>query len=289
MWQGIAEQVSSSLRQPYIIRDHQPHSQTLTGRHYVVTDYEHPLFIRLAPRDQLERFTCEQHNLTSLARMAVLRVPQVVTCGLAADNAFIALEYLLLNEGDSTDWFGFGASLARLHHATDQAMYGWDEDNYLGQLRQPNRWEKRWATFFAEQRIGWQLQLLAEKRQLGDSLDINTLIDITQRRLNNHQPKSALLHGDLWRGNTSFTGHYPVLFNPCCYYGDREVDIAMTELYADYPADFYAGYQSIWPLPCGYAERRDLYQLYYRLCHYNQWGETYRPAAEAALTRFLAT
>jgi fructosamine-3-kinase len=31
---------------------------------------------------------------------------------------------------------------------------------------QPNAWQRRWSTFFAEQRIGWQLELAAERAAL---------------------------------------------------------------------------------------------------------------------------
>ncbi|WP_411979313.1 fructosamine kinase family protein, partial [Vibrio sp. 378] len=45
----------------------------------------------------------------------------------------------------------------------EQKEFGFDTDNYLGSTLQPNQWHKKWCMFFAEQRIGWQLQLLKEK------------------------------------------------------------------------------------------------------------------------------
>jgi len=38
----------------------------------------------------------------------------------------------------------------------------------------------------------------------------------------------------------------PVIFDPACYYGDREADLAMTELFGGFSQDFYAAYQAVW-------------------------------------------
>ena len=41
----------------------------------------------------------------------------------------------------------------------------------------------------------------------------------------------------------------PVIFDPASYYGDREVDIAMTYLFGGFNNDFYNGYNNEWKLP----------------------------------------
>jgi hypothetical protein len=43
-----------------------------------------------------------------------------------------------------------------------------------------------------------------------------------------------------------------VIFDPACYYGDREADIAMAELFGGFPISFHAAYRSAWPLDSGY-------------------------------------
>jgi fructosamine-3-kinase len=40
---------------------------------------------------------------------------------------------------------------------------------------------------------------------------------------------------------TDSTGQ-AIIYDPACYYGDREADIAMTELFGGFGADFYAAY-----------------------------------------------
>ena len=80
----------------------------------------------------------------------------------------------------------------------------------------------------------------------------------------------------------------PVLFDPAVYYGDRETDIAMTELFGGFPAAFYAAYRESYPLDPGYDVRKTLYNLYHILNHLNLFGGGYRHQAEQMMSRLLA-
>ena len=103
------------------------------------------------------------------------------------------------------------------------------------------------------------------------------------------QPTVSLLHGDLWSGNYNFdeTGQ-PVIFDPAVYYGDRETDIAMTELFGGFPGSFYAAYRAVYPLDAGYATRKTLYNLYHILNHLNLFGRGYLSQAEQMMGSLLA-
>ncbi len=91
----------------------------------------------------------------------------------------------------------------------------------------------------------------------------------------------SLLHGDLWGGNHGYLPDgSPVLFDPAPYVGDRECDLAMSELFGGFSPDFQAAYRAAWPLDAGYATRRTLYNLYHILNHANLFGGGY--AAQAA-------
>jgi fructosamine-3-kinase len=70
----------------------------------------------------------------------------------------------------------------------------------------------------------------------------------------------------LWSGNAASdsTGQ-AIIYDPACYYGDREADIAMTELFGGFGADFYAAYNEHGPLDAGYKARKTLYNLYHIL------------------------
>ena len=80
----------------------------------------------------------------------------------------------------------------------------------------------------------------------------------------------------------------PVIFDPACYFGDREADLAMTELFGGFAPAFYAAYRDTWPLDAGYAVRRDLYNLYHVLNHLNLFGGGYRAQAEGMIARLLS-
>ncbi len=79
-----------------------------------------------------------------------------------------------------------------------------------------------------------------------------------------------------------------MLFDPACYYGDREADLAMTELFGGFPPAFYSAYRDTWPVDAGYGVRRDLYNLYHVLNHLNLFGGGYRAQAEGMIERLLS-
>ena len=102
--------------------------------------------------------------------------------------------------------------------------------------------------------------------------------------LKGHQPAPSLLHGDLWSGNAGFTPEGPVVFDPAVYYGDREADLAMTELFGGFPLEFYRAYNEAWPLAEGYQQRKHLYNLYHLLNHLNLFGGGYLGQVMASLS-----
>ena len=194
------------------------------------------------------------------AAMSGIDVPQVYAVGSDRDYSFVVMEYLPPRPLDAHNAFLLGQQLAHLHQWSDQPQFGLDFDNDLSTTPQPNAWQRRWSVFFAEQRIGWQLELAAEKGlHFGD---IDTLVDVVQQRLANHQPQPSLLHGDLWSGNCALGPDGPYIFDPACYWGDRECDLAMLPMHPEQPPQIYDGYQSVSPLPAGFLDRQPIYQLY---------------------------
>jgi protein-ribulosamine 3-kinase len=103
-----------------------------------------------------------------------------------------------------------------------------------------------------------------------------------------YAPRASLLHGDLWKGNADFLADgTPVVFDPAVYRGDREADIAMTELFGGFAASFYAAYNEAWPLDPGYRTRKHLYKLYHLLNHLNLFGGGYLGQVRATLGLLL--
>jgi len=189
-----------------------------------------------------------------------VRVPRILDRG----PDFILLEQLDLKRDG--DWAGLARMLATLHRQTGP-RFGWHRDNFIGAAPQINSWRDDWATFFHECRIRPQLELA---RKNGFSIPFPK-----ENFLENHKPSPSLLHGDLWRGNAGFVEEGPVIFDPAVYYGDREAELAMTELFGGFPARFYEAYNEAFPLPDGYETRKHFYNLYHLLNHLNIFGAGY--------------
>ena len=196
------------------------------------------------------------------------------------------MEYLPPRPLDAHNAFLLGQQLAHLHEWSDQPQFGLDFDNDLSTTPQPNAWQRRWSNFFAEQRIGWQLELAAEKgMEFGD---IDAIVNHIQQRLSGHQPQPSLLHGDLWSNNCALGPNGPYIFDPACYWGDRECDLAMLPLHPDQPPQIYDGYQSVSPLPADFLDRQSVYQLYTLINRAILFGGQHFVTAQKALDHVLA-
>ncbi|MCG9760638.1 MULTISPECIES: fructosamine kinase family protein [Pseudoalteromonas] len=277
MWNKVNQQISESLHDAFELSSKQTLKSYGSKKLYKIADDTHQFLVKVAPIQALERFECEASNREKLIRDSDFLVADTITLGTSVEFCFIVLEWLELDHRNE-NWLECGQSLAKMHQRHEQEMFGLEEDNYIHELPQPNQWHKKWEVFFAEERIGWQLQLLAEKGII--LTDIDTFVEQLKPLLP-HQVQPSLVHGNFWHGNIGFSRQKPVLFSPACYYGDREVDIAMASLFAPLPDDFYRGYGSIYPLAENAAERLDIYRLYPLLVQANLFAGKYiRDAAE---------
>ena len=232
-------------------------------------------------------FIAEAAGLDAIAATHTLRVPQPVAHGSANAYSFLVLEYLELSpRGDARP---LGAQLAALHRCTS-SHFGFSQDNFIGTMPQSNGWKDNWIDFWREQRLGFQLRLAAQNGYGGQLQTLGEkLLDALPAFFASYSPQPALLHGDLWSGNYAFLADgTPVVFDPALYYGDRECDLAMTELFGGYPADFYAAYRAAYPLDAGYSVRKELYNLYHILNHANLFDGGYVRQAEQMMQRLLA-
>ena len=187
-------------------------------------------------------------------------------------------------------WGRFGAALADLHQrslACSDGRFGWHRDNVIGSGPQANGWLAGWGQFFAERRLGPQLALAAQAgRPLRQGA---TLLARLPGWLDQHGAEPCLVHGDLWAGNGGLLADgRGAIFDPAVYRGDREVDLAMAQLFGGFPASFFAGYASRWPLPPGHHHRREIYNLYHLLNHANLFGGGYWRQAQASIDALLS-
>ena len=81
------------------------------------------------------------------------------------------------------------------------------------------------------------------------------------------------------------TNGTPALYDPAVYYGHREIDLAMTELFGGFPSRFYEAYNANFPLEPDYKNRRLLYQLYPLMVHMNLFGGGYAAQVLKGLER----
>jgi fructosamine-3-kinase len=168
--------------------------------------------------------------------------------------------------------------------------YGWHRDNFIGPTPQLNAWHEHWPTFWRERRLAPQLALAARNGHGGPLQRAGErLLASVDTLLAGHAPAPSLLHGDLWSGNAGLLPDgTPVVFDPAVYVGDRECDLAMTELFGGFDADFHAAYRDALPLDHGYRVRRELYNLYHLLNHLNLFGQAYRAQCERTIALLLA-
>lgn len=244
-------------------------------------------FVKLNDAAHADMFAAEARGLRELRDSHSLRVPEPLCYGADAQSAWLVLEDLAL--GGSGDPAALGCGLATMHQVT-QEYFGWERDNTIGSTPQINTREGDWAVFWREHRLRFQLDL-AERHGFGGRLRARgeRLLDALPLLFAGHQPAASLLHGDLWSGNYAYThGGEPVIFDPAVYYGDREADIAMTELFGGFGRTFYVAYREAWPLDEGYAVRKTLYNLYHVLNHLNLFGGGYLSQAQGMIDRLLS-
>lgn len=243
------------------------------------------VFVKCNRREHLPLFASEAEQLQRLQRTGTVRVPDVYGVGQHRSHSFLLLEYIAELPFTAADAFQLGQQLAQLHQWSEQARFGLDVDNSLITTPQPNSWLRRWSNFFAEQRIGWQLQLAAEKQIAYGNAE--QIVHCVQRALAHHHPQPSLLHGDPWPANCANSASGPWLFDPASYWGDRECDLAMLDTMPGMAQSVYAGYQSVWPLDAGFSQRQPVYQLYYLLNRANVFGGSWRQLASCAIQRLL--
>jgi fructosamine-3-kinase len=253
-----------------------------------LTDGSRNFFIKINEARLLEMFAAEAEGLTELAKTCTFRVPDPICYGTSLGKAYLVMEYVNFGHANQDSAQEAGHLLAILHQ-TQAKNFGWQHNNYLGTTRQFNSWHTNWVEFWRTQRLSFQLKLAAQNGY-GGRLQTRgeQLLELFPNLLS-HAPKPSLLHGDLWRGNFSYDENgKPLIFDPAVYYGDRETDLAMTELFGGFSTEFYSAYRDIWPLDSGYPVRKTFYNLYHILNHLNLFGGGYLGQARGMIDRLLA-
>ena len=288
IWQTIAEQIGAQTGQAF-----EPAAPTGLGGGCInsafrLSDGNHSWFVKTNSADRLDMFEAEAAGLDALADAGAIGVPHALCTGSGEGLSFIVMQHLDLGRGSRDGWRQAGRQLAALHRESTEA-FGWSRGNTIGATPQHNRWEGDWVRFWREQRLGFQLELAAANGYGGPLQSLGEQLLMRFPALIDHSPMPSLLHGDLWGGNMAFTRDgAPIIYDPATYFGDREAEMAMTELFGGFSADFYAAYREAWPLDAGYRVRRELYNLYHVLNHLNLFGGSYGSQAQGMMQRLLS-
>lgn len=285
-WGSIAADLASALGEPFVARSRRSVGGGCINESWILEDGERRVFVKLNSLDSQEMFAAEADGLRELATSQAFRVPEVIAVGVTEQYAWIGLEYLEMGGLGPEGQAAFGRSLARLHRCNVK-RFGWHRDNTIGSTLQRNSWNDDWVEFLRNERLGYQFELATRKGRVfeGSAVLLARLGDFFE----NYSPQPALVHGDLWSGNVGLLkGSEPVLFDPAVYYGDREAEFGIIEMFGGFSREFYQAYESDYPFEPGFAVRKDLYLLYHQLNHFNLFGASYAESAQGSIHRLLA-
>ena len=288
-WKSIAAHISALTCTPFKIASTRPVSGGCIHRAFRIDGGGNRYFVKINEAGYLPMFEAEADGLLTIQASRSLRVPEPLGTGLAGPHAFLLLEWLETGDSCRAGWEKMAQNLAAMHrHEGDS--FGWKRDNAIGATPQLNTYESSWAAFWRKHRLAYQLELAyqngyrAELEQGGERL-LENLEDF----FSGYSPRPSLLHGDLWSGNCAMDQDgSPYVFDPAVYHGDREADLAMTELFGGFPQEFYDAYREAWPLDPAYSTRKSLYNLYHVLNHANLFGGGYVRQAGSMINRLLS-
>lgn len=262
------------------------------GKSYRIETEKRRLFVKYRLDLPALVFQREAEGLNLLAAAEALSIPEPLYAGPipGQTGGMIVLSWIETGPSRPETAEMLGRGLARLHRTqSPDGRYGLQADNYIGLLLQSNAWSGSWTAFYRERRLLPLLRLADGQGLLpeGRRERLGRLLDKLDNWLP-EKPAPSLLHGDLWSGNwLAGADGKPWLIDPAVYYGDRECDLAFTELFGGFPAGFYAAYQEAYPLAKEYGERKPIYQLYHLLVHLILFGEAYGSSIDRVLKKFV--
>ena len=197
--------------------------------------------------------------------IAELSIPKVHS----VCDSKLTTEFIQATTPTNEQWRQLGLDLAKLHSVTHKS-YGLEADNYIGLNPQLNTWSNDWANFFINYRLLPQIKWIANSKKKSWAMQVlqQNSSNITAY-LSENCAEASLVHGDLWSGNVLFSNNEVWLIDPACYFADSEVDIAMSEMFGGFATEFYSSYKQHKPLSGQYPTKKQIYNLYHYLNHFN--------------------
>ncbi len=291
VWTSIESAIQQAGYSGFSINQKQSVAGGDISQAYIISNHQHHFFVKLNQLSFFDNFEQESLGLSFLAGADQFVVPEVIGFGQADANSYLVLEYIAMNrQGDEGL---FANALAQLH-SINHAEFGFQADNYIGATAQKNRWMSQWGDFFVERRLEPQFQWL--HKRLASAIPNHLrqqqqpLLEKCRQILNIHAPQPCLVHGDLWQGNFSFSKKgKPIIYDPACYFGDREVDLAMLEMFGQPSEHFYHSYYQIQSKQPQSKVRKEIYNLYHWLNHANLFGQSYLSQVSSTVNRIMSS
>ncbi|XP_067860622.1 ketosamine-3-kinase-like [Heptranchias perlo] len=260
------------------------------------------MFVKVNHKSQAKRmFDGEMASLEAIMKTNMVKVPKPVkVINLADGGAMFVMEHLdMLSLNKHMVTLGEHLADLHLHNAKLQEQqkrdaqtvgkgpgqsaiqyvdkFGFHTITCCGYLPQNNDWQSDWVNFFTRQRLQIQLDLI--ENEYGDR-EVRDLWSKLQLKIpdlfRDIEITPALIHGDLWGGNTGQVEDSPVIFDPASFYGHSEYDLAISGIFGGFSTAFYTAYHNKIPKVPGFEKRRKLYQLFHYLNHWNHFGPGYR-------------
>ena len=255
----------------------------------LVLDDGQTFFMKQNAASALPSFEAEAKGLLAIARTKAIGTPQILGLGKDPQGfSFLLLSMIIPGQRIPNFWEEFAHDLARMHSfdLPEGTLFGFEEDNYIGERRQINTPQETWIGFFRDCRLEMQFRDARDYFEPEDRKRMLYLLDHLDAYLIEPE-KPRLVHGDLWSGNFMTGGDgRAMLIDPAAYYGHPEVDIAMTRLFGGFSSQFYEAYQEVLPAEPGLEDRIEIYNFYQVLNHLNMFGSAYLPAARQVLRRY---
>ncbi len=252
----------------------------------IETDGE-PCFLLVQPGRSEDFYAAEIAGLEAMEEAGVT-APKVLGNGRIGDDAYLLLEYLEEGTGSQRD---LGHMVAKMHlKYQEDGQFGFHLPHEGGDITFDNSWTSSWSDLFISERMDQLRDRLAEQG-LWNEADLKTyesVREVMTDKLNGHESKSSLLHGDLWAGNYMFlTDGKPALFDPSPFYGDREFDLGATTVFGGFSKDFYDAYEETYPLSDDAWVRIRFYKLYLLMVHLVKFGSIYSSSVEYTIQDIL--
>ncbi|XP_061472451.1 fructosamine-3-kinase [Rhineura floridana] len=271
------------------------------------------VFVKINTKPQARTmFEGEMASLTAIQETNIVRVPQPIkVMDLRGGGAVFAMEYLkmkslskysaklgeqvadlhlynqklgeLLKKEENT--VGKGAVMAEPHYVD---KFGFHAVTCCGYIAQVNEWQSDWPTFFICYRLQAQMDLI--ERDYGDR-EARELWSQLKPKIPEMfcdlEIIPALIHGDLWAGNVAEDDSGPILFDPACFYGHSEFELAIAMMFGGFSSSFFSAYHSKIPKAPGFEKRSKLYQLFNYINHWNHFGIGYRGSTLNVMRKLL--